>query len=79
MKNYVIEMMAERNFTVKANTPEEALDFIIHACFNSNIISFSDRGITSAHFSCHSPDNKEEKSCLAVQVDGKLEGVDTNI
>ena len=41
MKNYVIEMMAERNFTVKANTPEEALDFIIHACFNSNIISLS--------------------------------------
>ena len=55
------------------------MDFIIHACFNSNIISFSDRGITSAHFSCHSPDNKEEKSCLAVQVDGKLEVVDTNI
>ena len=67
MQNYKIGIMTSKAFNVKAHTAQEALDFILHAHFNSDIVNTNNENTQFALFSCQSDDGKDSGEYIAVR------------
>lgn len=67
MQNYKVEITTNKAFNVKANTAEEALDFMLHAHFNSDIIETNDKNTKYALISCQSDDGVESGEYIAIR------------
>lgn len=67
MQNYTVEIMTNKTFNVKANTVEEALDFMLHAQFNSDIIDANSKNTQFVVISCQSDDGVESGDYIAVR------------
>lgn len=67
MQNYKAEITTSKAFNVKAHTAQEALDFIIHAHFNSDIVDTNNANTQFALFSCQSDDGKDSGEYIAVR------------
>lgn len=67
MQNYKAEITTKQVFNVKANTAQEALDFILHAHFNSDIVNANDANTQFILFSCQSSDGKDSGKYMAVR------------
>lgn len=67
MQNYKVEITTSKAFNIKANTAEEALDFMLHAHFNSDIVNASNKNTQFVLFSCQSDDGKDSGEYMAVR------------
>ena len=52
MQNYKVDITTSKAFNVKAHTAQEALDFILHAYFNSDIVNANNENTQFVLFSC---------------------------
>ena len=67
MQNYKSEIITSKAFNIKANTAQEALDFILHAHFNSDMVNTDDRNTQFVMFSCQSDDGKDSGEYIAIR------------
>ena len=67
LANYKSEIITSKLFNVKANTAQEALDFILHAHFNSDMVNTDDRNTQFVMFSCQSDDGKDSGDYVAIR------------
>lgn len=67
MQNYKVEIITSKAFNVKAYTAQEALDFILHAHFNSDIVDANNEHTQFVLFSCQSDDGKDSDEYMAVR------------
>ena len=51
----------------KAHTAQEALDFILHAYFNSDIVNANNENTQFVLFSCQSDDGKDSGEYMAIR------------
>lgn len=52
MQNYKSEIITSKVFNIRANTAQEALDFISHAYLNSDIVDTNNANTQFVLFSC---------------------------
>ena len=67
MQNYKAEIITGRVFNVKANTVQEAMDFILHAYFKTDMVDANTENIEYVNFSCFS-ENETDKSGNSFEV-----------
>ena len=67
MQNYKEDITTSKAFNVKAHTAQEALDFILHAYFNSDIVNANNENTQFVLFSCQSDDGKDSGEYMAIR------------
>lgn len=67
MQNYKSEIITSKVFNVNANTAQEALDFILHAHFNSDIVNANNEHTQFVLFSCQSDDGKDSGEYMSIR------------
>ena len=78
MQNYKIEITTSKAFNVKAHTAQEAIDFIMHTYFNTNIIDTNTESTECVHFSCRSVNKNDTAEYMAIRENGGFDIVDTS-
>lgn len=77
MQNFKAEIMICKAFNVKANTAQEALDFILHAYFKTDIVDANTESTEYVNFSCRSADGKDTGEYIAVREGNDFDIMDT--
>mgnify|MGYP001783221607 FL=1 len=78
MQNYKSEIITSKVFNIRANTAQEALDFISHAYLNSDIVDTNNANTQFVLFSCKSNDGTDNGEYMAVRNGNSFNIVNTN-
>ena len=78
MQNYKSEIITSKVFNIRANTAQEALDFISHAYLNSDIVDPNNANTQFVLFSCKSNDGTDNGEYMAVRNGNSFNIVNTN-
>ena len=78
MQNYKVEIMTSKAFNVKANTAQEAMDFIIHAYFKTDMVDANTENIEYVNFSCCSEDDTDKSESIAIRNGDSFDVVDVS-
>ncbi|NDO18082.1 hypothetical protein FMM68_00150 [Lachnospiraceae bacterium MD329] len=76
MQNYKAEIITGRVFNVKANTVQEAMDFILHAYFKTDMVDANTENIEYVNFSCFSENETDKSEYMAIRNGNSFEVVD---
>lgn len=78
MQNYKVEIMTSKAFNVKANTAQEAMDFIIHAYFKTDMVDANSQNIEYVNFSCCLEDETDKSESIAIRNGDSFDVVDVS-
>lgn len=67
MQNYKAEIMTNKSLNIKANTAQEAMDFILHAYFKTDMIETNTDNTQFVLFSCSSDDGEDSGEYIAAR------------